>query len=191
MRLLPCKPLVALAFLLAGCTHMPVMSMIKLAQVDFASTDPAALRAAVKSPLALRPLAQGTVLRISVKTTDGQNLTQEFALQEVFDQSELLPLRAEISPGTHIVVYRISPADLPRLTDFRATALAKPRVRGGATLSIQPQACRNGEIAPGPILLSTFLRAAEIGEYIALTRDVDLRTLASGRDLAAVIPPCK
>src|SRR5262245_12386261 len=192
MRFLPCKPLVALAFLLAGCTHMPVMSMIKLAQVDFSSTDPAALRAAVKLPRGLQPRAQGTVLRISVKTTDGQELTQEFALQEISDQSERLPLlRTETSPGTHIVVYRINPTDLPRLADFRAKALAQPRVRGGGTLSSQPQACRSGEIAPGPILFSTFLRAAEIGEYIALTRDVDLRTLAPGRDLAAIIPPCK
>ena len=127
MRLLPRKPLVALAFLLiAGCTHMPVMSMIKLAQVDFASTNPAELRAALKLPRALQPRAQGMVLRISVKTTDGQALTQEFALQELSDPSDLLPLRAEVSPGTHIFVYRISPADLPRLSDLRAKALAKP-----------------------------------------------------------------
>ena len=35
---------------LAGCGHMPVTSMIKLARVDFAKTDPAQVRAAVKLP---------------------------------------------------------------------------------------------------------------------------------------------
>jgi hypothetical protein len=169
---------------------MPVMSMIKLAQVDFTTTNPAELRAAVKLPRALRPRAQGTVLRISVKLSNGQELTQEFALQEVSDPSDLLQLRAEVSPGTHIFAYRIDPADLPRLVDFRTKAVAQPRIRRGGTLSIQPQACRSGEIAPGPILFSTFLRTAEIGEYVALTRDVDLRSLASGRDVAAIIPPC-
>jgi len=188
---LVCKSLVALAFPLAGCTHMPVMSIIKLAQVDFASTNPAELRAAVKLPRSLQPRTQGTMLRISVKKSDGQELTQEFALQEVSNQSELLPLRAEISTGTHVFVYRINPTDLPRLADFRARALAQPRIRRGGTLSIQPQACRSDEIAPGPILFSTFLRTAEIGEYVALTRDVDLRTFASGRDIAAIIPPCR
>jgi hypothetical protein len=170
---------------------MPVMSMIKLARVDFTSTNPAQLRAAVKLPWALQPRAQGTVLRISVKTSDGQDLKQEFALQEISDPTDLLPLRAEMSSDTHIFAYRIDPADLSRLIDFRATALAQPRVRRGGTLSIQPQACRSGEIPSGPILFSTFLRTAEIGEYIALTREVDLRTLAAGRDVAAMIPPCK
>src|SRR5262245_57227072 len=100
MRWLTCKPLVALAFLLAGCTHMPVMSMIRLAQIDFASTNPAELRAAVKLPRGLEPRAQGTVLRVSVTTTGGQELAQEFALQELSDPADLQPLRAEISPGT-------------------------------------------------------------------------------------------
>jgi hypothetical protein len=185
------KSLLALAFLLAGCGHVPVMSLIKLARLDLASTNPAQLRAAVKLPHALQPRTQGMVLRVSVKTTSGQELKQEFALQEISDPIDLLPLHAELSPGTHIFAYRIDPKDLPRLTEFRANALAQPRIPGGGTLSIYPQACRNGEIPAGPILVSTFLRAAEIGEYIALTRNVDLRTLAPGHDLAAIIPPCR
>ena len=42
--------------LLAGCGHMPVTSMVKLARVDFVATDPAGLRAAVKLPRTIRPL---------------------------------------------------------------------------------------------------------------------------------------
>ena len=190
MDSLPLRPLAMLGFLLAGCGHMPVTSMIKLAQIDFTSTDPALWRAAVKLPRTLQPRTKGMVLQISVRASNGQERKQEFALQEISDPADLQPLRAEVSPGTHVFAYRIDPADLPRLNDFRATALAQPR-RPGGTLSIQPQACRSGEIPPGPILFSTFLRTAETRQYIVLTRDVDLRTLAGFRDVAAMIPPCR
>ena len=35
---------------LNGCGHVPVTSMLRLARIDFANTDPARLRAAVKLP---------------------------------------------------------------------------------------------------------------------------------------------
>jgi hypothetical protein len=34
------------------------------------------------------------------------------------------------------------------------------------------------------------LRTAETGGYVALARDLDLRTIDPQRDLAAAIPPC-
>ena len=63
--------------------------------------------------------------------------------------------------------------------------------RGGAvTISVAPGACRNSEIPTGPVLFTTYLRTAETGGYIVLARDVDLRTVASNRDLAAEMPIC-
>ena len=43
---------------MAGCSHMPVTSMVKLARVDFETSDPAQLRAAIKLPRTLAAPAE-------------------------------------------------------------------------------------------------------------------------------------
>jgi len=43
----------------------------------------------------------------------------------------------------------------------------------------------------GPTLMTTYLKTSETNCYVALARDVDLRTLAAGKDVAAEIPPCR
>ena len=48
---------VLIFWLLAGCGHMPVTSMVRLARVDFQTTDPEKLRVAVRLPKALRARA--------------------------------------------------------------------------------------------------------------------------------------
>src|SRR5262245_7779706 len=73
--------LLAIAFLLAGCGHMPVTSMIRLARADLAATDPAQLRAAVKLPRVLKLKPAGVALRIGVKLTNGEEDTQDFVLR--------------------------------------------------------------------------------------------------------------
>jgi hypothetical protein len=52
---------------MAGCSHMPVTSMVKLARVDFETSDPAQLRAAIKLPRTLRPQPNGVTLRLAVQ----------------------------------------------------------------------------------------------------------------------------
>ena len=163
--------------LTAACGHMPVTSMVKLAQVDFTATDLSGLRAAVKLPLAIRPLRDEVRLRLTVRLASG-NRTQ----------------RNEIGPGTHIFAYRLEPAETMRLAAFR-DALKKQQAasggRGGAlTIAIAPQACRSGELPAGAVLFTTYLRTAETGGYVALARDVDMRSVVRGRDVAAQMPIC-
>lgn len=179
---------------LAGCGHMPVTSMVKLARVDFVATDPAALRAAVKLPTAIRPLRDQVRLRLNVRLASGTEDTQDFRLTEVSDPADVLSLREELEAGTHLFAYRLDPAETARLAAFR-DALRKRQTasggRGGAlTISIAPDACRSGEFPSGPVLLTTYLRTAETGGYVPLARDVDMRSIARGRDLAAEMPVC-
>jgi hypothetical protein len=180
--------------LLAACGHMPVTSMVKLARVDFVATDPAALRAAVKLAAAARPRRDQVRLRLTVRLASGQEDTQDFRLSEVSDPADILSLREEIEPGTHLFAYRLEPAEAARLAAFR-DALKKQQTasggRGGAlTISIAPEACRTGELTAGPVLFTTYLRTAETGGYVALARDVDMRSIVRGRDLAAEMPLC-
>lgn len=174
---------------LAGCGHVPVTSLLRLAKIDFASTDPAQLRVAVKLPETLRPLPRSLVLRITVRKNSGQELKEGFVLEESLAPAEALPLRSELETGTHIAVYQISAAELPRLMAFRTTALAQGGSGGG--LAIQPEACRTGVLPLGPLLISTYLRTVETGGYVPLTRAIDLRNVTPSQDIATAIPLCE
>src|SRR5262245_36415136 len=71
-----------------GCSHMPVSSMLTLARVDFAGTDPAELRAAIKLPRLIRPQPQGMSLRIGVKLASGEEEVRDFTLREIADPQD-------------------------------------------------------------------------------------------------------
>jgi hypothetical protein len=184
----------AIWLVLAGCGHMPVTSMVKLARVDFVATDPAGLRAAVKLPRTIRPLRDQVRLRVAVKLASGKEDSQDFRLAEVSDPADLLSLRGEIDGGTHLFAYRLDPAEATRLGAFRE-ALKKQQTtntgRGGSlTISIATGACRSGELSDGPVLLTTYLRTAETSGYVPLARDVDMRSFAREHDALAELPVC-
>jgi hypothetical protein len=165
-----------------------------LARVDFVATDPAGLRAAVKLPEAIRPLRDQMRLRLAVTLASGKADTQDFRMTEISDPADVSSLRDEIDAGTHMFAYRLDPGEVARLVTFR-DALKQQQMasggRGGAlSISIAPEACRSGELAAGPILFTTYLRTAETGGYVPLARDVDMRGIVRGRDVAAEMPAC-
>jgi hypothetical protein len=184
----------AMALLLGSCGHMPVTSMIRLARADLTTTDPTQLRAAVKLPRLLRPRPHGVALRIAVRLANGQEEAQEFKLREVSEPNGVLALHHELGPDTHIFAYRLEQSEAVRLATFRDALKVKQSAsggRGGAiTISIRPDACRTGDLPVGAVLVTTYLRTAETGGYVALARDLDLCTINPGQDHAAKIPPC-
>ena len=186
--------LLVLLAALSGCGHMPVTSMLKLARIDFANSDPAQLRAAVKLPRLVQPQPQGMALRIGVKLSGGQEAFEDFVLREVSEPKEVLVLHSELDADTHVFAYRLEPAEVARLIAFRDALKKKQAASGGSggslTIAIRPQACRSGELPRRPIMVTTYLRTAETGGYVPLARDLDLRTIDPQRDLAAAIPPC-
>jgi len=176
----------------AGCGHMPLTSMVQLARVDFRSTDPAQLRAAVKLPRAVRP--RGMALRITVKISSGHEEFADFVLREVAEPNEVLALQHELDPDTHIFAYRLDPPEAARLAAFRDGLKARQAASGGRggsiTIAIRPDGCRTRELPNQPIHFTAYLRTAETGRYVPLARDLDLRTVAAN-DLAAALPPCE
>ena len=184
-------PLLRILVMLAmsGCSHMPVTSMVKLARVDFETSDPVQLRAAIKLPRTLRPQPNGVVLRIAVQVGRAPEEARDFMLRELPEPAELT---REAGAGSHIFAYRIDDADLARLAAFRAELIAKKNSgqRGSISISVRPQACKAGELPDGPIYFSTYLRTAETKDYVALTRDVDLRSIVPNAAVVAEIPRC-
>ena len=187
-------PLVGLvAGLLAGCGHTPVSSMIKLARVDFTTTDPAELRTAVKLPRAVWP--RSVALRVGVKLASGHEEFEDFTLREVSEPNDLLELRQELDAGSHIYAYRLDDREVARITGFRNALQKKQAASGGKggalTIAVRPDACRTGELPGRTLSVTTYLRTKETGAYVPLARDVDLRTLAPQTDLALAIPTCQ
>jgi hypothetical protein len=185
------RPLVGLIFLaLAGCGHVPVTSMVRLARIDFETTDPERLRVAVKLPQALKARAEGTVLRITVRLASGAEESRDFSLREV-DEREALAGEAEA--GAEIATFAVATRDVAELRLFRAALIQKQKGgSGGAlTIKVKPDACRTEPLPNGPVLFSTYLKTAETNGYVPLTRDVDLRRVDPNQDLAAKIPECR
>lgn len=175
---------------LAGCTSMPLTSLVKLARTDFTTVDPAALRVALKLPDGVRPRPDGVRLRLT-GTVDGAKDTQELVLADLADPGELVSLRGEVSKGTAVYAFRLKPADVPRLVAWRADMLAR-KARGGhgsLTLGVAADGCRTGPM-PDVVLLTTYLRTEPGGDFFPLARDIDLRKVLPGEDLATKIPPC-
>jgi hypothetical protein len=178
---------------MTGCSHMPVTSMVKLARVDFETSDPAQLRAAVKLPRTLRPQPKGVALRIAVQVGRAPEEARDFMLRELPEPAELT---REAGAGSHIFAYRIDDADLARLAAFRAELIARKSSaqssgqKGSISISVRPQACKVGELPDAPIYFSTYLRTAETKDYVALARDVDLRSIVPIAAVVAEVPRC-
>jgi hypothetical protein len=171
---------------------MPVTSMVKLAQVDFQTTDPEKLRVAVKLPRALRPRADGTVMRIAVKLASGEQEARDFVLSATTGD-EVAVLAGESDAGSELFAFAIAKNDVAQLRIFRTALLQRKRSGSGGslTISVRPDVCRNEPLPGGPLLFTTYLKTAETGDYVPLARDVDLRTFDPNRDLAALIPACE
>jgi hypothetical protein len=176
--------------LLWGCGHVPVTSLVKLARIDFETSDPAQLRAAVKLPVMLRPMPRGVVLRIAVKAGRSEQETRDFMLRELPEPAELA---SEVSSEARVYAYRLDDVDVVRLTAFRSELLARKRAGqgGGISISVLPRACKTAELPDGPIYFTTYLRTAETVAYVTLARDVDLRSLVPARVIADEIPRCE
>ena len=180
---------ILLMLAIAGCSHMPVTSMVKLARVDFETSDPVQLRAAIKLPRTLRPRPNGVALRITVQVGRAPEEARDFILREMPEPAELT---REASADSHIFAYRIDDSDLARLTAFRTELIAKKSSgqKGSISISVRPQACKAGELPDGPLYFTTYVRTAETKEYVALARDVDLRSIVPNAAVVAEIPRC-
>lgn len=175
----------------AACGHIPLTSLPKLARIDVMSTDPALIRAALRTPGYLQPSEQRTVMTVTMKVGDDAPAIHRLALQRIEDPVEVGALAAFQQSGRRLFAFRLMAADAQRLSDIRKQALARKSEGkpGSLTIAINPETCRIGELPPGPVLVDSYLKTSELSDYVTLTRNVDLRNV-EGKDVAALIPPC-
>lgn len=180
----------ALAGLLGACSHVPLGSLPKLAQIDLGATDVRVLRAAVRVPSTLR--ITGARMRVVMVVGESYRVEQTYSLSETSEPDGRASLPSD-GPSSRVQVFGLSPADAARLQALREEGFrlgARTKQRGSLRIDLQPSVCRTGELGPEKLLVSTYLRSAETGPaFVPLTRDVDLRSLRREDDVGS-IPPC-
>jgi hypothetical protein len=197
MRIASPACLLLLAGLLAGCGHVPLTSLPKLAKIDVKTTDLSQLRAGISLPADIRPLPGGVTMTITALPKDGGRHERKVVLEEVRDATELASLPVLTAPGRRFTLFRLNSADVARLSAFREEMFAGPQQSGNrGTLSLgADKACRLGELSPKPITMTGYLRTSETQDYVLLMRDFDLtdavRAIDPNVDLATAIPACE
>ena len=161
---------------LASCASVPLSSIVALRRVDFQTTDFAKLRVAVQLPDGIRTQAEGVRMIASISYDGGATRKETLYLRETNLESDI-PSGAR--RGFHTRGFSLREADVVRLEAIRAEiAAAKAEQRKGSLgFGIEAKEfCRAGELGNGPLPITTFLRAAELPEFIPLLRDFDLRS---------------
>ena len=167
----------ACAVMLAGCSSVPLSSLVQLTRINAETTDLAALRVAVRLPSALKPRPGGVNMDVLLKVTGEPDQKTTFFLAETHDAGDLSGLSSAARPGFSIYAYRLAPSDIERLILMRA-ALLKQRQdgkRGSLGVGIAAKEfCLVGALPSGSLLSTTYLLTSETRSYVVLTDDLDL-----------------
>ncbi|ASP35531.1 hypothetical protein [Labrenzia sp. VG12] len=187
-----------LAWCVAACSHVPLTTMVKLSRFDLLKTAPDGLRIAVKYPDSIRIPDGGAQMRLTVteKSNGEVQLKEEFAFTRVDTAAEKAELAGALQSGWRVEVYRLPAGRIGAFKAFQShlTDMSKgdrEKVDGSMELSVD--ACLLSATRPDRILVSTFLKASELGGFVPLLKDADLRELMAAEDLdgdAAPLGPC-
>ncbi len=196
MRSVSCAAASALVSLsLSACGHVPLTSIPKLLKIDFATTNIAEMRAAVRLPADIRPQPGGVILKVTSEPGAGGRHERSYALEEVADPLERAPLLGAAKDG-HLVVYRLGLRDAAQLAAFRQEMAAVEKSSGRknrGSISIGAEkVCRTGALQDKPLYATSFLKTSETDGFVVLTSNVDVRGLAKAYnvDLGTAIPEC-
>ena len=112
-------------------------------------------------------------------------------LQELRCTADRSVLAEYETPRTHVQVWRIDPAALPRLQALRERAMGWKGTDDGSRqlgLGLELSGCQQG--GSGSRVVTTLLRFTETGEYIPLVRNLDLAETMPAHELAKRFPAC-
>ena len=173
------RPLMLLlALALPACASIPADSLRALQATDPATTELAALRAAVEMPDALRPRPGTARLAFRLGGREGR-----FGLEEDEAASRRAQQDAAPPAGRRITVFRLTAEGRDEMEAFRRLPAGRRM-----TIGIAADACRDGPLDDGPLMIGTWVSTAETGRLVALTR-FDLRRVAGDAAIAA-LPAC-
>jgi hypothetical protein len=175
----PRSPLLAViaCLTLSACASMPLASMARLSRVDMRTTDIAALGVGVRLPSGLRPAPGGVKLNVSVKAEGDVGESAAFVLDSVDAPADRSGLPPAVEDGFATYAFRLAPADVARVATMRAKAIAMHDAgeKGSFSMTVDAQGvCAAGAVPGRELTVSTYLRTAETGGYVAVAKDIDL-----------------
>lgn len=185
---------VLIVALLAGCSSMPVGSILPLARINIETTALPDLRVAVRLPEGLRPQPGGVVLDAVIKLTGKPDRTESFLMVETEGAGDLAGLVSETREGFSLFAYRLAADDLPRFEALRQQITTARRAGQSGSLGFgiaTREFCLTAGPVAGPILASTYLSTSETGQYVTASQDLDLRGQPEVAASLASLVACK
>ncbi len=179
---------------LASCATIPVTSIYKLRNFDIATTDVSKLRVAVQIPQSIRIRQAGVKMVVAARLENGSlDQREAFVLDELDAGTFPVERRPKPAKWTQVAAYRLRAADVARITAFRKK-IAQFKQRHGddvkGSISIDVDSCARTLIADGPVLITTWIKSEETIDYVALSRNLDLRRETEKAGQALEIKPC-
>lgn len=174
-----------LALFLSACGATPLASVAALSRIDPATTDLAALRAAVIVPESLRPRPGTARLVLRAMAPDGAR-EGSFGLEPDPAAADSVERDTPPEAGRRVSAFRLAPDTIEALERFRREAAA--RGAREITLGVAADACRLADPGEGTLPITTLLRTRETTGFVVLAR-FDLRQLV-GPAAIANLPVC-
>lgn len=179
--------------MLAGCSTVPLGSLLPLSRIDIRTTNLGVLRVALQMPDVLKPRPNGVKLDVVTKVRGEPDRWASFHLVETAMGSDRPGMAKAARKGFTTHLYRLSPADIARLEALRSAMAGKLKQGKSASLGFgiaTKEFCRLGALPSGPLLTTTHIWTSETGRYVVASEDMDLR---KQRDIASQLPqiaPC-
>ena len=177
---------------LAGCGSVPVSSIYKLRNLDIKTTNLAKFYAAVRIPQSLAIREQGVKIALGFKSEAAEIKFTEHIVMQKIDGVPSQALKDAKKSGYQIYIFKLTDQDAQkmRVVRSRITRLRKEHEDGTGSLSIDVKTCKRGSIPVGPLLLSTYLRSAELDDFVVLINDADIRKLGKLEKDIEEVPIC-
>ncbi|MBL4807801.1 MAG: hypothetical protein JKY31_11055 [Rhodobacteraceae bacterium] len=165
------KLIYASVLLMSACAQIPFATRSALQDLDFMTTDVAAMRFSVVHAVNI-PLASAAIFTITMGTPEG-------VMSESF---ELVNLAEPLFNDTQVRdIFAISDGDRARFDalqrNMRALKEKYPDESNGS-VSVSATGCLTGDAPDGPMLVSVAIGLEDEAGWLTLLRNVDLRTLA-------------
>lgn len=164
--------------MLTNCTTIPFFSLFSLARVNFESTELEEFRIGIKLPDGIRPEREGIKLETILKISGEKDLNTTFILVGSKDITDEKFLSSYLIPEYKVYSFKLSPQDIQRFQELRKKSYDNKKLNKSVSLGFGisiKEFCIQNALLDKPIQITTFIKTSEIGKYIILTKEHDLR----------------
>ena len=170
--------LLMLTLILTGCTSIPLMSMVKLGQLDPLTADPTLIRIAIRTTKAVG-LQKGDVrMNLNYVADDNSLVIDDLYLVEVRHDSILSKTLIDgLEKHEAVTIMHLAPSDARQMRQTQKLIAHRKandlEGSGGFGVSIN-SSCLHGDLPTDEMLVDIFLQTDPNEDYFAISEDLDL-----------------